>query len=55
VSTHYLPEGLPAPAQEPIAQPYWEATRANRLVVQKCNGCGKHQWGPEWICHRCQL
>jgi uncharacterized OB-fold protein len=50
---HILPEGLPAPAQEPVALPYWEATRANRLVIQKCRGCGGWQWGPEWVCHRC--
>jgi len=22
-------------------------------MVQKCCGCGRHQWGPEWICHSC--
>lgn len=27
--------------------------RAGRLMVQKCRGCGCHQWGLEWICHRC--
>jgi len=48
-----LPDGLPAPAQEPLTKPYWEGTRAGRLVIQRCRGCGKHQWGPEWICHRC--
>ncbi|GGC43009.1 hypothetical protein GCM10011504_21790 [Siccirubricoccus deserti] len=51
--SHVLPPGLPAPAQEPVALPYWEGTRAGRLVIQKCRGCGKHQWGPEWVCHRC--
>lgn len=48
-----LPDGLPVPAQEPVAKPYWEGTRNGKLVIQKCRGCGKHQWGPEWICHRC--
>jgi uncharacterized protein len=41
-----LPPGLPAPAQEPVAKPYWDGTRAGKLVIQRCNGCGAHQWGP---------
>ncbi len=50
----YLPEGLPAPnTADLLTAPYWEATRAGRLRIQKCRGCGAWQWGPEWICHRC--
>jgi uncharacterized OB-fold protein len=55
MSTHYLPEGLPTPSSGPdgLAAPYWEGTRAGKLRIQKCNGCGAWQWGPEWVCHRC--
>jgi uncharacterized protein len=55
MSTTYLPAGLPTPSSAPdgLAAPYWEATRQGMLRVQKCNGCGAWQWGPEWICHRC--
>jgi uncharacterized OB-fold protein len=50
----YLPDGLPAPNTiDLLTAPYWEATRAGRLRIQKCRGCGAWQWGPEWICHRC--
>lgn len=51
---HALPAGMPAPAtEEPLTAPYWKAAREGRLMVQKCRGCGRHQWGPEWICHEC--
>ena len=51
---HALPAGMPAPAtEEPLTAPYWKAAREGRLMVQKCRGCGLHQWGPEWICHEC--
>ncbi|MBL6457346.1 OB-fold domain-containing protein [Belnapia sp. T6] len=53
MSKPYLPDGLPVPNQDSIALPYWQGTRAGKLVIQKCGGCGKHQWGPEWVCHRC--
>src|SRR5690348_6577489 len=51
----YLAAGLPRPVPEPdgLDRPYWEGTRAGRLLVQRCRGCGTFQWGPEWICHRC--
>ncbi len=51
----YLPAGLPRPVPETdgLDQPYWEGTRASRLLVQRCCGCRGFQWGPEWICHRC--
>ncbi|MCW8085559.1 Zn-ribbon domain-containing OB-fold protein [Sabulicella glaciei] len=53
-TNHALPPGLPAPStEEPLSAPYWKAAREGRLLVQKCGGCGGHQWGPEWICHRC--
>ena len=55
MSSTYLPAGLPTPSSAPdgLAAPYWEGTRRAMLRVQKCNGCGAWQWGPEWICHRC--
>lgn len=49
----YLPQGLPAPSAEGLSAPYWEATRCGVLKVQFCRGCDHWQWGPEWICHRC--
>lgn len=51
----YLPDGLPKPApmNDNLDAPYWEGTAAHKLIIQKCSSCGKHQWGPEWICNHC--
>ena len=53
--TPYLPPGTPAPAPagDGLDAPYWEAAQEERLLVQRCDGCGLHRWGPEWICHAC--
>ena len=52
-TTTALPAGLPAPAEEGLTKPYWDGTRDGKLVIQRCRGCGVHQWGPELICHQC--
>ena len=51
----YLPKGLPEPVTETdkLDLPYWEGTRAGKLMIQRCGHCNTWQWGPEWICHEC--
>jgi len=53
---HYLPGGLPIPTAEPdgLSARYWQGLREGRLLVQHCAHCGTWQFGPEWLCHRCQ-
>ena len=55
MSAAYLQPGLPAPApsRDGLDAPFWAALAEDRLVAQRCDGCGGWQWGPEWICHRC--
>jgi uncharacterized OB-fold protein len=55
VSGPYLASGLPAPqpARDGLDAPYWNGLREERLLLQRCDGCGHWQWGPEWLCHRC--
>jgi uncharacterized OB-fold protein len=55
MSGTYLPDGLPTPSAAPdgLSAPFWEGTRLRKLRIQKCDGCGAWQWGPEWICHTC--
>lgn len=51
----YLRPGLaiPVPEGDGLSRPYWDGLRQNKLMVQKCRGCGAFQWGPEWMCHAC--
>jgi uncharacterized protein len=43
----------PVPQVNPVAQPYWDAAREGRLVVQKCDGCGEYIFYPRQLCPRC--
>ena len=54
-STGYLDPGLPKPVPAPdgLDAPFWEGVAQGKLKLQKCNACGRWQWGPEWICHNC--
>ncbi len=55
MSVHYLATGLPAPApaRDGLDAPFWAGLQDERLMLQRCEGCKRFQWGPEWICHRC--
>ena len=55
MSDAYLKPGLPAPApsRDGLDAPFWQGLARDALLLQRCRGCGKFQWGPEWICHRC--
>ena len=44
---------MPVLAEPALENPYWEAARNEKLLVQRCGSCGTWQWGPEWLCHRC--
>ena len=37
---------VPVPARDGLDRPYWEGLRENVLRLQRCNGCGRFQWGP---------
>ena len=56
MSKYHLPEGMPIPVPEndDLSKPYWEGLRQSKLMVQECQDCGTHVWGPEWICHHCR-
>lgn len=44
---------LPAPPPNPETQAYWDAAAEGRLVLRKCDSCGKLHHYPRAICPFC--
>lgn len=53
MSNYYLNPGLPQPVATDLDAPFWQGLADNVIRIQRCRKCKGHQWGPEWICHRC--
>jgi uncharacterized OB-fold protein len=45
--------GRPLPVPDAATGPYWEATRAQRLVMPRCDDCGHYHFYPRTLCPRC--
>ena len=45
--------GLPSPEVTPLTKEFWESVKKRKLVLQKCNDCGKHIWYPRAWCPYC--
>lgn len=45
----------PRPIAEPdsLTEPWWEATKQERLLLQRCTSCGNHQHYPRNLCTAC--
>ena len=41
------------PPVTPLAEPYWEATRREELVAQRCGSCDGFVWYPREACPHC--
>ena len=47
--THLIPQ----PEPDGDSEPYWQALREKRVVVQRCRSCGEHQLYFRAICRHC--
>ena len=47
-----LPRALPNP--DPSTEPFWEAARQGKLVIQRCRTCGTYYHPPLPECLRCR-
>ena len=43
----------PVPVADELSQPFWEAAKERRLVVQRCTDCGYYNHPPRLVCDRC--
>jgi len=43
----------PLPETNTWSEPYWEAAREEKLLLQKCSDCGKHIFYPRLLCPAC--
>ena len=48
---HAYLKPLPRPSAE--SQPFWDAAREHRLMLQKCRACGKFWFPPSQRCVHC--
>lgn len=48
-------EQIPVPdLTDPNFAPFWQGTRENKLMVQRCEACGTHRWPPRLTCRSCR-
>ena len=43
----------PLPAPDALTTPYWEAARQERLVMPRCDDCGRYHFYPRTLCPHC--
>ena len=43
----------PVPTVDELNRPFWEGAREGRLMLQRCAGCGHHQFYPRPFCLAC--
>ncbi|HEX9695265.1 MAG TPA: Zn-ribbon domain-containing OB-fold protein [Actinomycetota bacterium] len=48
-----MSEPKPVGAPDPVTQPWWDATRERRLLIQRCDACGHTQLYPRSSCTSC--
>jgi len=41
------------PMPLPESQPFWDGTEAEKLLIQRCDDCGRHYFPPAPVCPEC--
>ena len=41
------------PPQNEESEPFWEATREERLLLKRCRSCERFHWYPRTLCPEC--
>src|SRR5437762_14068773 len=50
----FFPEGMPLPAGDRDTQPFWDACKEHKLIIQRCSRCGAYRHVPMPVCWDCQ-
>jgi uncharacterized protein len=53
MSDRWFPDSMPLPAASMDTLPWWQAAAEHRLVVQRCDTCGRHRHPPSPVCPHC--
>ncbi len=43
----------PVPVVASWSQPFWDAAKEKRLIIQQCTACGEHVFYPRMVCPHC--
>ncbi len=54
MSERWFPDSMPLPAASMDTFPWWRAAAEHRLVVQRCNNCGRYRHPPSPLCPACR-
>ena len=44
---------IPSPSVNPENKPYFDAAARGKLLIKKCNACGKNHFYPRALCPHC--
>ena len=47
------PKSKPIPRPDELTQPFWDAAKEHRLVIQRCRKCGYYNHPPKPLCDKC--
>ncbi len=50
----WFPDSMPLPAASRETLPWWQAAAQHRLVVQRCENCGRYRHPPSPLCPHCR-
>jgi uncharacterized OB-fold protein len=54
MSERFFPDAMPPPLANAVTLPFWQAAAEHRLVVQRCNDCGRTRLPPAPLCPACR-
>ncbi len=43
----------PLPRPTPLSQPFWDATKEGKFLIQRCTSCKEYTWTPQMACRYC--